>query len=77
LDRVDGEDQPGTKELEMGRRKNWGAEQIIATLRQIEVQMAQGMGLAHACKGAAISEQNSRTSASSERSSTALWRLRS
>ena len=55
----------------MGRRKDWGAEQIIATLRQIEVQIAQGMGLAHACKGAAISEQNSRTSASSERSSPA------
>jgi hypothetical protein len=29
----------------MARRKNWGAEQIIATLRQIEVQTAQGLSL--------------------------------
>ncbi len=29
----------------MGGRKNWSAEQIIAKLRQIEVQMAQGRGL--------------------------------
>jgi len=25
----------------MARRKNWSAEQIIATLRQIEVQLAK------------------------------------
>jgi hypothetical protein len=31
-------------------------EQIIATLRQIEVQLAQGMSLALACKEAGISE---------------------
>ena len=28
----------------MGRRKNWSAEKIISTLRQIEVQTAQGKG---------------------------------
>ena len=47
----------------MARRKNWSAEQIVATLRQIEVQMAQGKSLALTCKEAAISEQSSRTSA--------------
>ena len=47
----------------MARRKNWSAEQIIASLRQIEVQMAQGLSLALACKEAGISEQSSRTSA--------------
>ena len=26
----------------MARRKNWSAEQIVAKLRQIEIQMAQG-----------------------------------
>ena len=30
----------------MARRKNWSAEQIVAKLRQIEVQLAQGKGLA-------------------------------
>ena len=38
-------------------------EQIIATLRQIEVQLAQGISLAPACKEAGISEQNSGMSA--------------
>ena len=47
----------------MGRRKNWSAEQIIAKLRQIEIQMAQGKSLALACKEAEISEQSSRTRA--------------
>jgi putative transposase len=42
----------------MARRKNWSAEQIIATLRQIEVQMAQGKSIALACKEAEISEQS-------------------
>jgi hypothetical protein len=42
----------------MARRKNWSAEQIVARLRQIEVQMAQGKSLALACKEAAISEQS-------------------
>jgi len=41
----------------MARRKNWSAEQIVAKLRQIEVQMAQGKSLALACKEAEISEQ--------------------
>jgi hypothetical protein len=40
----------------MARRKNWSAEQI-------EVQIAQGNGLALASKEAEISEQNSRTGA--------------
>src|SRR5215217_505620 len=34
----------------MARRKNWSAEQIVAKLRQIEVQLAQGKSLALACK---------------------------
>ncbi len=42
----------------MGRRKNWSAEQIVAKLRQIEIQMAQGKSLALACKEAEISEQS-------------------
>ncbi len=47
----------------MARRKNGSAEQIVAKLRQIEVQMAQGKSLALACTDAEISEQSSRTSA--------------
>jgi hypothetical protein len=47
----------------MARRESWGAEQIVAKLRQIEVQMAQGKSLAPACKQAELSEQSSRTSA--------------
>ncbi len=47
----------------MGRHKNWGAEQIVAKLRQIEIQMAQGKSLALACKEAEISEQSVKTSA--------------
>jgi putative transposase len=47
----------------MARRKNWRAEQIVATLQQIEVQIAQGKSITLACKEAAISEQSSRTSA--------------
>ena len=42
----------------MGRRKNWSAEEIIAKLRLIEVQLAQGKSLALACKEAEISEQS-------------------
>ena len=42
----------------MARRKNWSAEQIVASLRQIEVRMAQGKSLALACKEAGISEQS-------------------
>ncbi len=61
----------------MARRKTWSAEQIIAKLRQIEVQIAQGKSLALACKEAEISEQSSRTSASSGGSSTAYERHRS
>ncbi len=47
----------------MARRKNWNAEQIVAKLRQIEIQIAQGKSLALACKEAELSEQSSRTSA--------------
>ena len=47
----------------MARRKYWSAEQIVATLRQIEVEMAQGKSIAPACKEAEISEQSSKTSA--------------
>ena len=42
----------------MARRKNWSAEQIIAKLGLIEVQLAQGKSLALACKEAEISEQS-------------------
>ncbi len=60
----------------MARRKNWSTEKVVAKLRQIEIQLAQGKSLALACKEAEISEQSSRTSASSGRSSTAYARLR-
>jgi hypothetical protein len=43
--------------------KRFSSEQIIAKLRQIEVQLAQGKSIALACKEAAISEQSSGTSA--------------
>ena len=44
-------------------KKRFTPEQIIATLRQIEVQLAQGKSVALARKDAAISEQSTRTSA--------------
>jgi hypothetical protein len=47
----------------MDRGKRFSAEQIIAKLRQIEVQLAQGKSLALAYMEAGISEQNSGTSA--------------
>jgi len=40
-------------------KKRFSSEQIIAKLRQIEVQLAQGQSIALACKDAAISEQSS------------------
>src|SRR5215210_1680945 len=39
-------------------KKRFTPEQIIAKLRQIEVQLAQGKSVALACKDAAISEQS-------------------
>nr|WP_046867881.1 hypothetical protein [Microvirga massiliensis] len=44
-------------------RKGFSSEQIIAQLRQIEVQLAQGKSIALACKEAGISEQSSGMSA--------------
>ncbi len=44
-------------------KKRFTPDQIIAKLRQNEVQLAQGKSIALACKDAAISEQNSGTSA--------------
>src|SRR3712207_2284954 len=41
----------------MARGKRFSAEQIVAKLRQIEVQLARGNSLALACKEAGISEQ--------------------
>lgn len=38
--------------------KKLSSEQIIATLRQIEVHLAHGKSIALACKEAAISEQS-------------------
>jgi putative transposase len=46
------------KEPEMARGKRFSPEQIIAMLRQIEVQLAQGKRLALACKEAGIAEQS-------------------
>ena len=43
----------------MARGKRFSPEQIIAKLRQIEVQLAQDKSLALACKEAGISEQSS------------------
>ena len=42
----------------MKRGQKTSAEQIVLKLRQIEVQTAQGKGLALACKEAEISEQS-------------------
>jgi hypothetical protein len=39
-------------------KKRFSSEQIIAKLRQIEVQLAQGKSIALACKDAAIPEQS-------------------
>ena len=47
----------------MAKGKRFSAEQIIAKLRQTEVQLATGNSLALTCKEAGISEQNSETSA--------------
>ena len=44
-------------------KKRFSSEQIIAKLRQFEVQLAQSKSIALACKDAAISEQSSGTSA--------------
>ena len=42
----------------MARGKRFSPEQIVVMLRQIEVQVAQSMSLALACKEAGISEQS-------------------
>jgi transposase-like protein len=42
----------------MARRKNWSTEKVVAKLRQIEIQLAQGKSLALACQEAEISEQS-------------------
>ena len=42
----------------MPRGRKVSPEQIVVMLRQIEVQLAQGMSLALACKEARISEQS-------------------
>jgi transposase InsO family protein len=44
----------------MRQGQKTGAEQVVLTLRQIEVQTAQGKSLALACKEAEISEQSYR-----------------
>jgi transposase len=61
----------------MARGRQLSPEQAVVRLRQIEVQLAQGMSLAQACKEIGISEQNSGTSASRERSSPVSRRLES
>ena len=47
----------------MPRGRKVSPEQIVVTLRQIEVLVAQGKSLALACKEGGLSEQNSGTSA--------------
>ena len=42
----------------MPRGRKASPEQIVVTLRQIEVQLAQGKSLAQACKEAGIAEQS-------------------
>ena len=42
----------------MPRGRKLSPEQIVVTLPQMEVQLAQGMKLAQACKEAGISEQS-------------------
>jgi hypothetical protein len=44
-------------------KKRFSSDHIIAKLRQIEVQLAEGKSIALACKDAAVSEHNSGTSA--------------
>ena len=39
-------------------KERFSSEQIIAALRHIEVQLAQGKSIALACEEVAISEQN-------------------
>ena len=47
----------------MKRGQKPSAEQVVLTLRQIEVQTAQGKSLALACKEADVSEQSCATNA--------------
>ena len=54
----------------MKRGQRPSAEQVVLTLRQIEVQTAQGKSIAVACKEADVSEQSYPTSVSSRKSST-------
>ncbi|WP_162560431.1 hypothetical protein [Methylobacterium durans] len=54
----------------MRRGQRPSAEQVVLTLRQIEVQTAQGKSIAIACKEAGICEQSCATSACARRSST-------
>jgi hypothetical protein len=42
-------EKPGMKELEMARKEH-GAEQIVALLRQIEVELANHKNIGQACK---------------------------
>jgi len=44
------------KELKHGRKKH-GAEQIVAILRQIEVELANHKSTGRACKEAGITQQ--------------------
>ena len=70
MDRAACEDQPGPEELETRRGQRPSAEPLVLTLRQIEVQTAQGKSIAVACKEAGICEQSCATSAYVKRSST-------
>jgi hypothetical protein len=54
----------------MRRGQKTSAEQVVLTLRQIEVQTAQGKSIAVACKEADVSDQSYVTSAYARRSST-------
>jgi hypothetical protein len=54
----------------MRRGQRPGAEQMMLTLRRIEVQTSRGKSIAVACKEGDIFEQHSGTGASSKRFST-------
>ena len=61
----------------MKRGQRSSAEQVVLTLRQIEVQAEHGKSISVACKEADVCEQSSRTSVYPDKSSTRSRRRRS
>ncbi|MDR7039471.1 hypothetical protein J2X36_004247 [Methylobacterium sp. BE186] len=60
----------------MRRGQRPSSEQVVLTLRQIEVQTAQVKSVAVACTEAGVCEQSYATSAYAKRSSTCSMRRR-